>query len=153
MQRATNEKIIELLTTLADNTKKDGLSLFIDKKDIRVSFRGEEISEDKEYTFSVGNKHKVAISLKNLSAYMLKTAELGFRFPQEFLIEGASDTYTDEKEKIIRFKHNYIQSNVNKIEGNIELTFLKEGVFKVGTFVKGENLKNKFINFKIKVVE
>ncbi len=154
-QRTTNEKIIELLTTLVDNTDQDATSLFIDQKDIRVFFRGEEVVPKKEYSFSVGNKHEISISLKNLSAYMLKTAELGFTFPPEFLVEGISalSIYTGNTEKIVRFKHDYLQSNVNQIEGDLEITFLKTGIFDVSTFVKGENLKNKNTKFKIRVVE
>jgi len=152
-QKATNEKIVELLTVLVDNTDKDSVSLFIDQKDIHVFFAGEEITANKEYSFSEGKKHKIKISIKNLSAYMLKTAELGFTFPAEFLIEGATNIYVGDKEKIIRFKHDYLQSTVNQMERDIEMTFLNKGVFTVDTFVKGENLKNKIIKFKIKVVE
>lgn len=152
-QKATNEKVVELLTVLVDNTDKDSVSLFINQKDIHIFFNGEEVTPGKEYSFSVGNKHKIKVSFKNLSAYMLKTAELGFTFLPEFLIEGVSDIYVGEKEKILRFRHDYLQSNVHQIEEDVEMTFLNKGVFNVDTFVKGENLKNKTIKFKINIVE
>jgi hypothetical protein len=152
-QKTTNEKIVELLTTLADNTDKDSASLFIKPEDIHIFFDDDQVTPGKVYSFSVGKKHKVNISLKNLSSYMFKTAELGFSFPAEFLIENTGSVYVGEKEKIIRFKHDYLQANVNQIQRPIEITFLNAGVFSATAFVKGENLKNNNINFKIKVVK
>ncbi len=154
MQRTREEKIVELLATLVDNSKKGDPSLFIEHKYIHVFFHNEEVKPAKEYTFSANKKYTINISLENLSEYMLKTAELGFTFPAEFLIEGdsISSTYTGDKEKIIRFKHDHLQANVNQLEGDVSITFLKVGVFDIDTFVKGENLKNKTIKFKIKVI-
>lgn len=155
IRRETDEKVLELLTALVDNSKKGDLSLFVEQKNIKVFWGDEEVTANKEFILSVNNKHKVKIFLKNLSEHMLKTVELGFALPVECLVEGKSisSTYTGEKEKIIRFKHDYIHANVNQIEGDIEITFLKIGTFDVNAFVKGENLKNKTIKFKIKVVE
>lgn len=155
IRRSAEEKTLELLTALVDSSKGGGTSLFIDQKYVHVFFNDEEVTAMKEYIFSVNNKHTIKIALKNLSEYMLKTAELGFTFPAEFLIEGEiiSSVYTGDKTKIIRFKYEYLQSNVNQIVGNIEVTFLKTGVFDVDTFVKGENLKNKTIKFKIRIID
>lgn len=154
IRRASEEKILELLTGVADNSKQEGTSLFIDQKDVKIFFNNEEISEEKKYTFSVNNKHGIAVMLKNLSRFMWKTAELGFTFPADFLIEGSTNfsIYTGDKEKIIRYKHDHLQSGVNQLEGNVNLTFLKTGTFNVSTFIKGENLIWKTIKFKIKVV-
>lgn len=155
IQKTSEGKIFELLTMLVDNSKHGGESLFIKHEEIKVFFDDMEISEGKEYSYSVNNKHDVKISLKNLSEYMLKTAQLGFTFPSEFLIEERANfsIYTSDKEKIVRFKHDYLQSNEHMIEGTVSLTFLKVGIFDVNTFIKGENLKNKSVKFKIKVVE
>lgn len=155
IRKRAEEKTLELLTALVDNSKKGDDSLFIPQNKVHIWFAGEEVTAGKEYTFSVNNIHPIKIALKNLSDYMLKTAELGFTFPEEFLTDGStiSSTYTGDKEKIIRFKYEYVQSNENRIAGSINMTFLKIGSFKVSTFVKGENLKNKHIAFKIKVVE
>lgn len=155
IQRTTNEKIIELLSTIADNTNQDVASLFINPKDIEVFFHDEEVFLDKEYSFAVGKKQKIKISFTNLSSFMLKTVELGFIFPSEVLIEGKStlNIQTSDEEKIIRFKHDHIQSKVHQQEGFIEITFLKTGIFDILAFVKGENLKRKSIEFKVKVVE
>ena len=154
IRRMAEEKTLELLTTLVDNSKKGDRSLFINQEDIHIMFHGEEIVSGKEYTFSVNNKHAVNIVFRNSSEYMLKTAELGFIFPPEILIEGGqiSSVYTGEKEKIIRFKHDHLQSNVNQLEGVVAMTFLKVGTFSVDAFVKGENLKHKSTKFNIKVV-
>lgn len=154
IQRTNQEKILELLTEIADNSKNGNDSLFIDPKKIEVIFNNEKIVDGKEYIFSTNNKHSIKIAFKNLSEYMLKTAELGFTFPAEFLVEGGaiSSTYTGDTQKIIRFKYQYMQANVNQIVGTIDMTFLKTGTFDVDTFFKGENLKNKNIKFKIRVV-
>lgn len=154
IRRTGEEKIAELLATLVENTKKDTPSLFIEHKDIKVSFDKKELVPEENYTFSVNKKYKIGISFINKSEYMLKTTELGFTFPREFLVEGSpSSIYTGEKEKIIRFIHDYIQSRSEIIENAIEVTFLKAGEFKVTAFIKGENLKRKTIKFTIKVIE
>lgn len=155
IRKTTEEKIIELLTTLVDNSESNDLPLFIEHKYLSVLFHNEKITEGKEYTFSVNKRHKVKVSLTNSSEYMLKTAELGFTFQTEFLIEGGtiSHTYTGDKEKIIRFRHDYIHAKEIRDEGDIDITFLRVGTFNVNAFVKGENLKRKTINFIIKVIE
>ncbi|MDO8600135.1 MAG: hypothetical protein Q7R73_00760 [bacterium] len=155
IRKTTEETIIELLATLVDNSKSKDRSLFIEHKHISTSFNNEEVKEGKEYSFSINKKYKIKISLTNSSEYMLKTAELGFTFPAEFLVEGTtiSRTYTGDKEKIIRFEHDHLQSKERMQEGAIDMTFLKMGVFDIETFVKGENLKRKTIKFKIKVIE
>lgn len=155
IQRKTEEKTLELLATLVDNSKNNDKSTFINHNQIKVFFKSEEVVTDKEYSFSVNNKHTIKISLKNLSEYMLKTAQLGFTFPAECIIDERDNLsiYTGEKEKIIRFNHEHLQSNEHMMEGDINITFLKVGEFNIDTFTKGENLKNKNIKFKIKVVE
>lgn len=155
IRRSTEEKTLELLTALVDNSKNEGDSLFIDPKYIRVFFNNEEVIVEKKYKFSVNNKHTINIELNNSSDFMLKTAELGFVFPTEFLVEGdvISNVYTGDKEKIIRFKYNHLQSHVRQVVGSIDITFLKIGTFKVYTFVKGENLKNKNIKFNIEIIK
>ncbi len=154
-RKKSEEKVVELLTILVDNSNLGDKSLFIPHDKISVSFDDKKITNGLEYVFSVNKKHPVKIVLTNSSEYMLKTAELGFTFPQEFLIEGNTidSIYTGDKEKIIRFKHDYIQSNQKQIEGTIDLTSIKTGDFDVDVFIKGENLKNKNTKFKIKVVE
>ena len=156
IQKTAEEKTLELLSALVDNSKSASDSMFIDQKKIHIYFSDEEVTPAKEYTFSVNNKHDVKIKFKNLSDRMLKTAELGFTFPEEFLIEktdNISSIFTGEKEKIVRFKHDHIQANESYLEGKIGITFLKVGTFDVDYFVKGENLKNATTKFKIKVVE
>ncbi len=157
IRRMAEEKTLELLTTLVDNSKKGDTSLFINQEDIHIMFHGERIVSGKEYTFSVNNKHAVKISVTNSSDYMLKTAELGFICPPEILIPGGNisslSVYTGEKVKIIRFNHDHIQSHEHLLEGAVDMTFLKVGTFSVDAFIKGENLKKKSIKFNIKVVK
>lgn len=156
IRRQAEEKTLELLTALVDNSKVGDPSMFIEHKHIKVLFNKEEIIQGKEYVFSVNKEYGIQVALINQSEYMFKTAELGFILPSEFLIKETSNissTYTEEKTKIIRFTHNYLQSNVHHIEGEVFITFLKAGVFDVSAFVKGENLKNKIIKFRIRVIE
>lgn len=155
VKRTFDEKTLELLTTLVDNSKQGDASLFINPEKIKVYFNEELLTEDSKYTFSVNNKHSIAISLNNNSDYMFKTAELGFTFPEEFLVEGEriTSTYTSTKQKIIRFNHNHVQSHENMVEGDIDITILKVGTYKIDMFVKGENLKRKIIKFEITAVD
>jgi hypothetical protein len=154
IRRATEEKTLELLTIIADNSKKGDSSLFIDPQTIKVMFDGQEVTDGKEFTYSVNNPHKIEIGIKNLSEYLFKTAELGFIFPSEVLVSGStiSNIYTGDKEKIVRFKWPHLQSNLNHRAGTLEMSFLKTGTFEIGAFAKGENLKNKLVKFKIRVV-
>lgn len=155
IRKGSEEKIIELLSILVDNSKQGDKSLFIDHTKISVSFDDKKITDGYEYIYSANKKHPIKITLSNSSEYMLKTAELGFIFPEEFLIEGKtiSSTYIGDTQKIIRFKHEYIQANQKQLEGSIHLTSLKTGIFDVDVFVKGENLKNKNTKFKIKIID
>ncbi len=148
------EKMIELLTMIADNNKKGDKSLFVNQEKIQISFDNEMLTEGKEYPYSVNNKHPIRIAITNSSEYMLKMVELGFTFPEEFIIEGKSisSTYTGDKEKIIRFKHDYLQANEKRFEGLIDITSLKTGTSDITMFIKGENLKNKTFKFKIKII-
>jgi hypothetical protein len=153
--KVREEKTLELLTTIADNSKRGDASLFIDHRYIQVFFRDKEIKDGVHYDFSINKPHTIKINLKNKSAYMFKTAELGFTFPTECIIAGKTidSIYKGDQHQIIRFTHPFIQANSNFIEGEIEMTFLKTGIFEVNAFVKGENLKNKFIPFEIRVIE
>jgi hypothetical protein len=158
-RKAAEEKTLELLTLIADNSKKENVkdnnSLFIEPTKIKINFNNIVITDGIEYAFSVNNKHTIKISFTNSSDYMLKTAELGFIFPADFIVEGATidSTYTSDTKKIIRFKHEHLQANSTQGEGNIDITFLKTGIYEIDCFVKGENLKTKREPFKIKVVE
>ncbi len=155
MRNSIEEKTLQLLNTIADNGKKDSESLFIKQEQIQITFDEQKIVENKVYSYSVNRSHKIEISLENLSSYIFKTAELGFTFPKEFILEKEEQFLisTTTKEKIIRFKHEYIQSNTKMMEGNMNITFLNKGIFDVDTFVKGENLKNKTIKFKINIID
>jgi len=153
--KVSEEKTLELLTAIADNSKKDGASLFIDQKYIKIYFENEILTEGKEYTFSVNKEHSIDVHVSNVSEFMWKTTELGFYFPEEFLIKDAStfNIFVGGKQKILRFNHDHIQSLEKMDLGKINLTFLTSGIFEVTAFTKGENLKRKTIKFKIKVVD
>jgi len=157
IQKDTENKKLELLTIIADNSKEGDSRLFINEKDIKLYFDKKEITNNEVYRFSVNKKYSIEIWLKNLSQYMLKKAEHGFYLPTQLLIEGKaiSSVYTDESEKqrVVRFKSEYIHNHENLNEGSVDITFLKAGTFDVETFAKGENLRVKRIKFKIEVIE
>ncbi len=86
---------------------------------------------------------------------MAKNVELGFILPPDFLVEKAPNISTNpwEGKQVVRFKAEFIQAHTNYLHGNLSITFLKTGEFKLHAFVKGENVRSKEINFLIKVID
>lgn len=156
MRTSREEKILELLTALVDNSKKGDPSLFINSDDIRIEIDAKMVEENKEFSYSANKKHILKIDLINLSDYMWKTAELGFIFPSDVLLEDLptiSRLTTTETRKILRFNHEHLQANERMQEGSIGVTFLKADSFKIEAFIKGENVKRKSIPFLVTAVE
>ncbi|MES2288007.1 MAG: hypothetical protein V4547_20130 [Bacteroidota bacterium] len=156
-KRTSEDKIFELLTAIVENTAQSGSkSMFIKESEVGIKFDGQVISPEKEFIFSANKEHSIKIAVVNYSDYLLKTVEWGLILKPEFLVEETSNItslFTDEAQKIIRFKHNIIQAKSDIQEGVLKVTFLKTGSFNCQVFVKGENYKNKKVSFKIKVIE
>ena len=148
-------KIIELLSVLADKSDPTA-ALFISPDDINVYFREKKITPSFIESFSVNNPHKIAVAINLGGEKMAKHVELGLEFPVDVIVEKSSNIASITNAgttQIIRFKQDLIQSSTYSRLGEIKLTFIKTGTFLIPTFIKGENIKNKKISFKIAVVE
>lgn len=149
----SNDKIIELLSTLVERSGVD--TLFLKKDKIKVYFNKKELKEDESSEFSVNRKHKIPISIWNSDDRMAKNVEVGFCFPNDFLIEKTSNLriLPDEKIQIVRFHNEIIHAKADFMKGDIEITFLKTGEYQIKTFIQGENIKYHDFKFKLKIVE
>ncbi|MCK9578043.1 hypothetical protein M0R01_00945 [bacterium] len=152
-RNAYENKVIELLTVLIKENSKD--KMLIGESEINIYFNKEKIIENKIYEFSVSKK-VIEVSIENNSERMAKKAEFGIIFSTDFLIEKTSNIKsitTDGDKQIIRFENDFIHSQTKSIQGGISINFLKAGDYDVKAFLKGENIKTSYINFKIKVIE
>ena len=127
-------------------------------QNIEVRFNKEILEGEKIFAFSANKKYEIPILFVNRDELMAKQVELGFVFPTDFLIEktpNVSSIFRDKDvpEQVVRFLSHFIQANTTQVYGDMSITFLKIGEFKVRAFVKGENIRNKGIRFSIKVID
>ncbi len=147
-------KIIELLSALVERGGAE--SLFIKPERINIEFNNILLKQDEKLTFSANKKYDVPISITNSDELMAKTVEVGFTFPPDFLVEktpNISSIYPWKGMQIVRFKLELLHAHTTHERGKIGITFLKTGEFKSRVFIKGENVKNKEVNFLIKVID
>ncbi len=152
-KKNTENKIIELLSTLAESSGDK--ALFLNSLEISVNFYNKKLTENKKFTFSTNRKYDIPVSIENGNDRMAKNIEVGFEFPPHFLIEKSSNIsiYTGTDIQIVRFNEEFIQGNEDNLQGNVGLTFLNSGIYDIKTFIKGENLKNRFLRFTIEVID
>ena len=149
----------ELLTRIVENTKHSSdLPLFVKPEKVKVYLDGIEIKDKLVISHSANRKRVIKVTLLNSSDLMLKNNELGLGFPPEFLIErtegdNITSLYTGGKQQIVRFNDEYIHSHERNNLGEINVTFLKAGEYDVDFFVKAENLVQKRVDFKLKIVD
>lgn len=149
---SNEEKMIELLSTLAENA---GENPYLGVDDIEVRFKKDILKPKSSVDFSVDQKYDIPISIQNKSDKMAKNVEIGFIFPTNVVIEKASnfDITTTEDKQIVRFKESAIQAHNDNRQGNISLTFLEAKKTNVDLFIKGENVKYKRFTFELKVIK
>jgi len=152
-KKNTDEKIVELLSVLVDQDGKD--DIFLEENKTVAEFNGRILGAGATFEFAVNKPYEIPVSIVNKDEKMAKKVELGFVFPEDFLIEKTSNLsiYSDDKTQIIRFKQEFIQSHENNEQGKIKVTFLKSGEYKVETFLKGENVKYRRFVFSVKVID
>jgi hypothetical protein len=152
-KRSSEDKIIELLSNIANKNGDD--SIFLKPENINIKFNNEIIQPKKQIDFAINISHEIPISIINSGDMMAKNVEIGFIFPSDFLVEKTTNIdslYAEEERQIIRLRDEFVRGSENKMKGKIKTTFLKAGVHEVTAFIKGENVKNKYIKFFIKVV-
>lgn len=152
-KQGSQEKIVELLSKLVE---KEGSNSDHLVDTVSLVFNKIFITPKREYSFSVNKQYSILVSINNSGEIMAKKVEVGLVFPKEFLIEKTTNIdslFTGEQEQIIRFKEEYVQASTNAQQGELKITFLKAGVYKVWAFIKGENHKNTRVDFIIKVID
>ncbi len=152
-KRNSEDKVIELLSRLVDKNNDD--SLFLKPENINIKFDKMKLSEGHTFKFPINVNRPIPICINNSGDIMAKNIEIGFIFPPDFLIDKTSNIfsiYPEEKRQIIRFKEEYVLGNEDNLQGEMKVTFLKEGIHDVKAFIKGENVRNKYTKFKIEVV-
>ncbi|MFA5188333.1 MAG: hypothetical protein WC460_03155 [Patescibacteria group bacterium] len=152
-KNTSDNKIIELLSTLIDKTGS-GQKILLEQ--IFIKFGDQKLEPNKELRFASNKKQEIPISILNSSSEMAKNIQIGLVFPLDFLVEDTpniSSIYKGEEKQIVRFKQEMIQCSEDNHQGNINITFLKDGIHQITAFIKGENVKHQNFIFKIEVVK
>lgn len=151
-KRRTEDKVIELLSTLVEQSGTE--TLFIKEEKLFVFFNQKRLSKDGVFDFAANRKHDIAISINNNADVMAKTVEFGMIVPKGFLIESTPNLriYAEEETQIVRFQAAIIHAHENHLKGKMGITFLTAGSFEVKAFLKGENVKYQKFPFTIRVV-
>ncbi|MDD5593186.1 MAG: hypothetical protein PHG97_00415 [Candidatus Margulisbacteria bacterium] len=145
------EKTIELLSALV---KKEG-PYFL--KAVYPIF-GDTIidKDDKSIKTRLNEKGEFKIVINNHEKRMAKIVEMGFCFPEEFVIEkeeslNYKSIYVGEMGQIIRYETSSIQSNTNQEIGALVITPVKKGSYSIKSFIKAENIETVYRYFTIVV--
>ena len=152
-KRNSEDKIIELLSRLIDKNNED--SMFLKPEKINIKLNKILLTETTNLKYAINVNHSISVSINNSSDLMAKNIEIGFIFPPDFLVERTSNIssiYTEETKQIVRFRQEFVRGNEDNQQGKMEITFLKDGIHDITAFIKGENFRNKYIKFKIEVV-
>lgn len=154
--RSDKERTIELLSAILDTNKANATPrIYVNPEQVELQLREETVAPDKEYDFSINKPYDVSVILKNKDDLGIRRAEIGIVFPSDVLVEESPrvSVFSSTKEKIVRFNIEFIHSHENLHLGAFKITFLKSGIHYVRCFSKGENMYEKSIKFKVKVVE
>jgi hypothetical protein len=133
---------VELLSKIAHQSQEPYLEKVypnINKKDINNNSTNFDLNVNEEFTFS--------LAIDNHEIKMAKHIELGIVFPSNFLLveETSLKLYRDEKQQIIRYDAEMIQgSTLYLVLPPIKFKPLEKGMYKVKTFIKGENILVKY---------
>ncbi len=152
-QRDT-QQITGLLSGILEKVGATTAPYFLKKVRIRLD---DEAVEDESFakTLKANEKLPLEISFVNSESRMAKRVEVGFAFPQEFIIETSDDysIYRGEKRQIVRFKVEEVQANTHYHFGSeLTITPLQKGDWKVTTSIKAENIESIYRAITIKVV-
>jgi len=149
-KKGIDMKTIASLSALVEKETKYFLKsvyIAIDEKNIQ--------DEMGKITVSVDKKQELKIGIHNLETRMAKNLEIGFIFPFDFIIEKTNyySIYTTKTIQVVRYAANLIHGTTNLILSPLIITPLKEGDYKIKTFIKAENIEFTYHNLNIKVTE
>jgi uncharacterized membrane protein len=153
-RKDTDTRTTELLTALLEEIRKTGQYYL---KKVYITVDGDDIVDNSHIiTVRANNKTELKLGIDNRETRMVKNIEIGFIFPNDFIVEksGSYSIYRDEKRQIIRYSINTIQGDTNlHITEPLIITPLEQGEHKIVTFVKAENIEATDRNITIKVIE
>lgn len=151
-QRDT-EQITGLLSGILMKVGETTAQYFLKKVRIRLD---DKAIEDESFakTLKANEKQPLKIAFVNSETRMAKRVEVGLIFPQEFIIEKSDDysIFRGEKQQIVRFKVEEVQGDTHYLLGDLTITALQKGDWKVRTFIKAENIESIYRTITIKVV-
>jgi len=151
-KKATETSTVELLTSLAREIVDRTGEYFLKETYITVSDK--DISDDSlKITLQANSKEELKIGVQNHETRMVKSVEIGFIFPTNFIIEktGYYSIYRDEKQQVVRFKETIIHGKTHVHFGPLIITPLEKGDHKIDTFIKAENIESTYRDLTIKV--
>ncbi len=125
-------------------------------KNVCVSIDDGVLKDDK-YNISIElNKlQKFKIAFINYEKRIAKNIEVGFVFPDTFVIETDQVEYTvyasSDRTQVVRYRSDFIHGNTTRYFGQLALTALKTGECKITTFIKAENIETIYRDFILKV--
>ena len=153
-ERRDTEQITGLLSGILAKVGETTAPYFLKKVSIYLDEKA-VVDESFAKTLKANEKQPLKISFNNGENRMAKRVEVGFIFPQEFIIEKGDSysIYRDEKEQVVRFNVEEVQGNTQYFFGSeLTITPLQKGDWEVRTFIKAENIESIYRAITVKVV-
>lgn len=149
---STNEKIEQILKTIAENTQEKETNI----KKIYVTLDGEKFPT--KVKLSVNKRQDFKIGISNMEDKMAKKVEIGLTFPKiHFTIEAkppSYEIYGGKEEIIIRDHQESIHAKTHLLlADSLNITPKKVGSFNIEAFIKGENIITQYHIIKFEVTE
>lgn len=149
-KKGMDMKTIELLSALIKKESEYFLKV------VYININDKNIQDDTvKITVSVDKKQELKIVIVNYEPRMAKNIEIGFIFPLDFIIEKTSyySIYTTKTIQVVRYATNLIHGKTNLNLSPLIITPLKEGNYKINTFINAENIESTYHNLNLKVTE
>lgn len=152
-RRGTEEKILELLSIMAERSGVD--NLFLKQGSVFMTLSRRPLTAGEMFSFSVNKKYDVPVAIVNSGDIMAKKVQAGLILPKDVLLEQrpGMKIYTDTTVQIVRFELDFLQAHETNLQGNIGITFLRADTFRIPAFWKGENVKYTFFTFDVNVID
>lgn len=108
---------------------------------------------DKPIELELHKETSVRFAIINEEDKMIKTIELGVRFPSNFIVPHSDfhRMYRTDTEQIIRYEADRIHADTNYHFRDLKFTPTNTGKYDIEVFVNGENIKsyNSIISFEV----
>lgn len=150
-KKDTDSRTIELLSALAQKIEKTG-QYFL--KRVYASLGKGDIKDDSRIiTMQTNSKNELKIGVQNHESRMAKNVEIGFIFPNNFIIEKRDyySIFLDEIQQVIRYETNLIHGNTHNFFSPLIITPLEKGDYKIRTFIKAETIEATYRDVTVKV--